>query len=135
ELGLYFDSTRFIIDDADAGIESDLEVDELSLHGDWGDGDLQESLIQLAVEAGDNPLDEDWLPYELKKKKKPRTERPKEYVKGPDIMSQSKCTQCCYQNASHNQKTLDCFFSVGGICSESVTIQRESIKVDPTNDL
>lgn len=73
ELGLYFDSTRFIIDDADAGIESDLEVDELSLHGDWGDGDLQESLIQLAVEAGDNPLDEDWLPYELKKKKKPRT--------------------------------------------------------------
>jgi hypothetical protein len=74
ELGLYFDSTRFNIDDNDAGIESDLEVDELSLHGDWEDGDLQESLIQLAVDAGDNPLDEYWLPYELKKKKKkPRT--------------------------------------------------------------
>ena len=70
---MYYDSTRFIIDDNNAGIESDLEFDELSLHGDWGDGDLQESLIQLAVNAGDNPLDEDWLPYDLKEKKKPRT--------------------------------------------------------------
>jgi hypothetical protein len=74
---LYFDSTRFIIDDENAGIESDLELkvndSELSLCGDWGDEDLQESLIQMAVNEGDNILDESWLPYELKlKKKKPR---------------------------------------------------------------
>ena len=75
ELGLYFDSTKFIIDDENAGIESDLEVevDELSLCGDWGDENLQESLIRMAVNEGDNPLDENWLPYGLKIKKKPRT--------------------------------------------------------------
>ena len=77
ELGLYFDSTRFIIDNENAAIESDLEleVEELSLCGDWGDEDLQENLIQMAVNDGDSPLDENWLPYGwygLKMKKKPR---------------------------------------------------------------
>jgi hypothetical protein len=74
ELGLYFDSTRFIIDNENAAIESDLEleVDELSLCGDWGDEDLQENLIQMAVNEGDDPLDENWLPYGLKMKKRSR---------------------------------------------------------------
>ena len=72
ELGLHFDSTRFIINDDDAGIESDLEVEEASLCRDWGDKNLQEGLIELAVNKGDDPLDEDWLPYALKKRKKPR---------------------------------------------------------------
>ena len=73
ELGLYFDSAKFIFDNENAGIESDLEIDELSSCGDWGDEDLQESLIRMAANEGDNPSDENWLPYGLRKKKKPRT--------------------------------------------------------------
>ncbi|KAM6492911.1 hypothetical protein JOM56_000864 [Amanita muscaria] len=97
-LGLHFDSTRFIIDNDDAGIESDLEIEEVSLCGDWGDENLQESLIALAVNEGDDPLDEDWLPNALKKRKKPRIERPKQYAKGPDVMSKSKRTQRRYRS-------------------------------------
>jgi hypothetical protein len=75
---LYFDSTRFIIDDENAGIESDSEFeddfDELPLCEDWENEDLQESLIRMAVNEGDNPLDENWLPDWLKmKKRKKRT--------------------------------------------------------------
>ena len=39
---------------------------------DWEDEDLQERMFKLAVNEGDDPSDEDWLPYELKKKKKPK---------------------------------------------------------------
>ena len=45
-------------------------------------------------------------------------------------MSKSKCIQRCYRKASHNQKTLDCFFSVSGIHSESVTIRQGSNEVE-----
>ena len=73
ELGLHLDSTRFLIDDDDdAGMESDSDVEELSLGEDWEDKDLQERMFKLAVNEGDDPSDEDWLPYELKKKKKPK---------------------------------------------------------------
>ncbi|KAF8799441.1 hypothetical protein BYT27DRAFT_7120825, partial [Phlegmacium glaucopus] len=44
-LGLYFESTIFIINDNDAGLESDLEIEEASSCGDWGDENLQEILI------------------------------------------------------------------------------------------
>jgi hypothetical protein len=73
ELGLHLDSTRFLINDDDAGMESDTDVEELSECGEWEDDDLQESMYKLAVCEGDDPSDEDWLPYELRKKKKLRT--------------------------------------------------------------
>jgi hypothetical protein len=39
------------------------------------------------------------------------TERPKEYVKGPDVMSKSKGMQSCYCKTNCNQTTLDGFIS------------------------
>jgi hypothetical protein len=74
ELGLHLDSTRFLINDDDAGMESDSDVKELSSDGDWEDENLQERKnVQVnAVNGGDDPSDADWLPYELKKKKKPK---------------------------------------------------------------
>ena len=72
ELGLHLDSTRFLINDDDAGMESDSDVEELSSGEDWDDEDLQERMFKLAMNEGDDPSDEDWLPYELKKKKKPK---------------------------------------------------------------
>ena len=73
ELGLHLDSTRYIIDGDGAGFESDSDVEELSLCGDWDDEELQESMFKLAVEEGDDPSDEGWLPDQLKRKKRRRT--------------------------------------------------------------
>ena len=53
-------------------MESDSDVEELSSGEDWEDKDLQEKMFKLAVKEGDDPSDEDCLPYELKKKKKPK---------------------------------------------------------------
>src|ERR1700733_152115 len=39
------------------------------------------------------------------------TERPKEYAKGPDVMSKSKRTQSRYRKKNRNQTTLDGFVS------------------------
>ncbi|KIL62132.1 hypothetical protein M378DRAFT_25765 [Amanita muscaria Koide BX008] len=143
EQGLHFDSTRLMIDDDNAGIGSK-EVEEASLRRrDWGDRNLQESSIALAVNEGD---DEGWLPNALKKRKRPRTERPKLYAKGPDVMSKSKRTQRRYRKANQNQKTLDVFLSSvpahirhGGhlpvehtvTChSEPATVRQETIEVE-----
>ena len=146
-------------------MESDAEVKEASLCRDWEDEGLQESMFKLALDEGDDMLDEDWLPYRLRKTKKLKTgqscvtraqsrkltlwnaERPKQYVKGPDIMSKSKRMQRHYCKASRNQKTLDSFIflmhkvvhaptlpqsSAGHdvINSEAVTIRQESIEVE-----
>ncbi|KAF8220677.1 hypothetical protein L208DRAFT_1332530, partial [Tricholoma matsutake] len=133
--------------DDDAGMESDTEVKEASLCRDLEDEGLQESMFKLALDEGDDMLDEDWLPYQLRKTKKLKTEQPKQYVKGPDIMTKSKCMQHCYRKASHNQKTLDSFIfsthkvvhaprlpqsSAGHdvINSEAVTIRQESVEVE-----
>ncbi|KAF8238549.1 hypothetical protein L208DRAFT_1241989 [Tricholoma matsutake] len=146
-LGLHIDSTRFLIGDDNAGMESDTEIEEASLCGDWEDEGLQESMFKLGLDDGDDMSDEDWLPYQLRKTKKLKTERPKQYVKGPDIMSKSKRTQHRYRKASRNQKTLDGFiFSMHKVVhaprlpqssaghdvinSEAVTIRQESVEVE-----
>jgi hypothetical protein len=69
---LHPDSTSFLINDDDAGMESDSDVEEFSSGEDWGDEDSQERMFKLAVNEEDDPSDKDWLPYELKKKKKPK---------------------------------------------------------------
>ena len=71
-LGLYAESTRFLIDDDDAGMGSDADIEEASLYGDWEDEDLQESMVKLALSEGDDWTDEDWVPHQLKKAKKPK---------------------------------------------------------------
>jgi hypothetical protein len=47
-------------------------VEEAPLYRDWGDEDTQEGLIELALKEGDHPVDNDWILYVLKKRKKPR---------------------------------------------------------------
>jgi len=69
ELGFHPDSTRFCIEDDNAGIESDSEVEETFDCEDWDDEELWENMTVLVVNVGDDPLDEDWVPPELKKKK------------------------------------------------------------------
>lgn len=69
-LGLHIDSTRFLIGDDNAGMESDTEIEEASLCGDWEDEGLQESMFKLGLDEGDDMSDEDWLPYQLRKTKK-----------------------------------------------------------------
>ncbi|KAF8509123.1 hypothetical protein BU17DRAFT_70567 [Hysterangium stoloniferum] len=90
-------------------ISSYADVEEASVCGHWEEENLQESMVKLALKEGDNLRDEDWLPYQLKRAKKLKTNQPKEYMRGPDVMSKSKCTQCHYHNTNHNQTTLDGF--------------------------
>jgi hypothetical protein len=72
-LGLYAESTRsLLIDDNDAGMGSDADIEEASLCGDWEDKDLQESMVKLVLSEGDDWTDEDWVPHQLKKAKKPK---------------------------------------------------------------
>ncbi|KAF8720227.1 hypothetical protein AX14_011127 [Amanita brunnescens Koide BX004] len=100
-------------------MELGMGVEEESSRGDWGDENLQDGSITLAVNEGNDPLDGDWLPYALTKSKKRRTERPKVYAKGPDIMSKSKRTQCRYRKANR-ETTLDAFMSTARAVPTSV---------------
>ena len=52
----------------EAGMESGSDVEELSSDEGWGDKDLQERMFKLAVKR-DDPMDEDWVPYDLRKRK------------------------------------------------------------------
>lgn len=54
-------------------MELGMGVEEESSRGDWGDENLQDGSITLAVNEGNDPLDGDWLPYALTKSKKRRT--------------------------------------------------------------
>ena len=72
-VGVYFDSTRLIIDEDDAGCESDLDVDDIFECEDWEDEGLRDNMYLLAVREGDDPSDEDWLPPGLHTKKKLKT--------------------------------------------------------------
>ena len=71
-LRLHPDSAKFVIDNDDAGVESRSEVEEMSDVEDWDDEELQEKMYMLAVNTGDDPTDEDWLPPGLQPKKKIR---------------------------------------------------------------
>ena len=74
-------------------------------------------------------------------------ERPKEYVKGPDVMSKLKRTQHQYQEANHGQQRLDTFAftpkpkpvdtiktlakaEITSAESESMTIRQESVEIE-----
>ncbi|KAF8499998.1 hypothetical protein BU17DRAFT_72172 [Hysterangium stoloniferum] len=86
-LGLYTDSTRFLIDNDDASMGSDAEVEEASVCRDWEEEDLQESMVKLALHEGDNLTDEDLAPLSAKEKHREA------------------------QKVNHNQTTMDSFIS------------------------
>jgi len=90
----------------------ELEDEELEEWEGFGKEDLVEAMVDM-FEA-DDPSDLDWLPEKLKNKRDKRkkekkgkysmsflhisllimqSERPKTYMKGPDVMSKLECTQ------------------------------------------
>lgn len=69
-VGMYFDSTRPIVGNDDAGCESDLDVDEVFESEEWEDEELRDNMSLLAVQEGDDPSDEDWFPPGLRRRKK-----------------------------------------------------------------
>ncbi|KAF9441615.1 hypothetical protein P691DRAFT_799222 [Macrolepiota fuliginosa MF-IS2] len=73
---------------------------------------LQVRMFMLAMEFGDDPRDEDWVPPKLRRRKaKERIGRPETYVKGPDLASKSKWTFYHYKDLLEDQTTLeDCGF-------------------------
>jgi hypothetical protein len=70
DVGMYFDSTRPIVGNDDAGCESDIDVDEVFESKEWEDEELRDNMCLLAVQEGDDPSDEDWFPPGLRRKKK-----------------------------------------------------------------
>lgn len=72
ELALNSD-TNTVIGGEDAGKESIAEVEEAPSCGDWENGGMQEGMVKLAVNGGDDLRDEDWLPYQLKNTKRLET--------------------------------------------------------------
>ena len=75
-----------------------------------------EHLEELAISAGDNPLDETWLPPKQAKrvaKWKGFIGQPKEYKKGHDIGSKAKHTKQHYRKLLANQTSLIYYYSTG----------------------
>lgn len=54
DLGMFPDSTRFVIGGADAAIDSDNDDVEEVDYSDWKDEDLQAFVYKLAEQEGDN---------------------------------------------------------------------------------
>jgi len=94
---------------------------------DIANEEFQAKMVALAVELGDDPRDEDWIPESLRRKhqhvKKGELTlsirgyhdinlcqleaRPPTYVKGPDVGSKSKRSQSRYRNLLKGQETLE----------------------------
>ncbi|KAG6859407.1 hypothetical protein C0995_008881, partial [Termitomyces sp. Mi166 len=127
---LTWETMRFTLDEEfleeaqDKGEEIELEEED----GYWNDQGLTKRLVELVHAQGDDFSDEEWLPYELRKKKRQRTERPSTYKKGPDVMSKSQCTKEQYQKSWKAQTNLDSFL---------VMLQkaepRSSVNAEPSN--
>jgi len=98
--------------------ESDLD-DELEEGGDntvfagVDEAEFCACLEELAVNAGDDPLDATWLPLKQAKctaqRKQMSVGRPKEYKKGPDVGSKAECTKRRYKKLLADQKSLTAF--------------------------
>jgi hypothetical protein len=70
---VFLDSTRLIVDD-----RSDSETDEEApAWEDLEDEVLQENLVKMARKQGDDPDDENWLPYQELKKQRKQSENKK----------------------------------------------------------
>ncbi|KAG6843015.1 hypothetical protein H0H87_008570 [Tephrocybe sp. NHM501043] len=122
----------------------DLSDDDSELEEEdeqWGDEDLCRKMFDMASRGGDDPTDEDWVPPKFRnyrKRKAVPKERPKEYVKGPDVMSKSKHSQEHYRKTFCNQSFLDSFIiqskrscsdlsSIAGQSEESVSREGSSM--------
>ncbi|TFK36171.1 hypothetical protein BDQ12DRAFT_725467 [Crucibulum laeve] len=105
---------------SDAEVMDDSDMEEWDNEWDMDLGcatpGLQAKLILMSVKLGDDPCDEDWVPENLRAKKKRKEHkkkvRPKTYAKGPDVASKSKRTQERHAAAIKSQGKLDNFISI-----------------------
>ncbi|EDR06554.1 uncharacterized protein LACBIDRAFT_300092 [Laccaria bicolor S238N-H82] len=118
---VHVDSSRPVCDgvESDGDIDSEDEEDFLDKVEEIRPGvnprkyrnkGLYVALMRMAMDVGDNLMDEDWVPKKTRKKlRKERkiANRPKEYKKGPDVGSKSTRTQCRYKSLLKDQKTLE----------------------------
>ncbi|KAG6810459.1 hypothetical protein H0H87_012887 [Tephrocybe sp. NHM501043] len=94
-------------DESDNG-ESDTDTDEWDVGGKGG----LIQMINMAIDNGDDPRDESWVPAQLRSKKKKNSKgRPKKYKKGPDVGSKSARTQHRYRAEITKQTTFDSYFT------------------------
>ena len=76
QIGTCFDSVRPIVGD-ESDSDTDADIKEVPEWGDLEDEDFQEHLVDMARAQGDNPMDEDWLPPRLLKKRRKLQENKK----------------------------------------------------------
>ena len=110
--GAVFDSLKYVAD------ESNLD-DELEEGGNGtafagvDEAEFCARLEELAVNAGDDPLDATWLPPKQAKcaaqRKQMSVGRPKKYKKGPDVGSKAERTKRRYKKLLADQKKLTAF--------------------------
>ncbi|EDR04366.1 uncharacterized protein LACBIDRAFT_330618 [Laccaria bicolor S238N-H82] len=91
-------------DDPDSDFESDHEWKGLTSR------ELGKKLAELSCEIDEDPNDMDWIPYRLRRLKGKKKERPKTYMKGPDVMSKSVRSQQRHAKVFKDQTQLDAFF-------------------------
>ncbi|EDR10094.1 uncharacterized protein LACBIDRAFT_325694 [Laccaria bicolor S238N-H82] len=99
-------------EEKDSEDEADVEDEVIEAGEDgWRSESLQVGLMVLAIEIGDDPRDEDWIPEAVRRKHKARMAqarpRPTFYQKGPDVGSKSDRTQRRYTDLLKGQQTLE----------------------------
>ncbi|KAJ7210488.1 hypothetical protein GGX14DRAFT_625775 [Mycena pura] len=97
--------------EAEEKAATDSDVDsELGSDVDW-DMDEEEGLESMkALALKVNPSDHgEWLPPKQARVNQQKRERPKVYIKGPDVMSKSARTRRRYKESMKTQTTLDDF--------------------------
>jgi len=109
--GAVFDSLKFVAGESD--LDDELEGgDDSAMFAGVDEAEFCARLEELAISAGDNPLDETWLPPKQAKrvaKRKGFIGQPKEYKKGPDVGSKAKRTKQHYRKLLANQTSLTSF--------------------------
>jgi len=110
--GAVFDSLKYVADESNSEDELE-EGGDGALFAGVDEAKFCERLGDLAVNAGDDPLDATWLPSKQAKCAAQRKQKsagcPKEYKKGPDVGSKAEHTKRRYKKLLADQKLLTNF--------------------------
>ena len=111
QCGAVFDSLKYMADESDSDDELEEGGDDTVFAG-VDEAEFCACLEELAVNAGDDPLDATWLPPKQAKRAAQRKQmsvsRPKEYKKGPEG-SKAERTKRQYKKLLADQKSLTTF--------------------------
>ncbi|KIJ95381.1 hypothetical protein K443DRAFT_108857, partial [Laccaria amethystina LaAM-08-1] len=104
--------------------EGDVEDEVVEANDDeWRSDGLHVGLMVLAIEIGDDPRDEDWIPEAVQRRQNSQIAKarvhPQFYQKGPDVGRKAIRTQCRYKNLLKGQQKL-----------EDLGFMRSSFKMD-----